>query len=737
MNLSVLCNLRITGAACLLLFALFAGSVPLRAQNTIGKRPLITERVDEQKLITLAGNTRPEVKWAKDLGPVAEDLPLEHMYLQLKRAPEQQRALEELVARLHDQKAPEYHHWLTADQIAARFGPAEEDIQSVTAWLESHGFRVNVVYRPNGVIDFSGPAGAIHEAFHTEIHNLEVNSKAHIANVSDPKIPAALVPVVHGVVSMNDFRPKTGFRPQPQYTFSSNGSTVYAVVPGDLATIYNLNPLYAARISGQGQTIVLLEDSDVYSVADWYTYRQTFGLLQGFPQGTFQQVHPQPSNNPDSGGPCTDPGVNSDDGEATGDVEIASAAAPNAAIVLASCSDTNTNFGAFIAMQNMLTGHGRPPGIFSLSYSESETQNGASGNAYVNGLYEIAVLQGVSVFVSAGDDGGAGSDYFTLGAMHGINVNGFASTPHNVAVGGTDFADTYFGENSAYWNTTNGKHFNSALSYVPEMAWNESCASPLISTYYGFGNLDGANSLCNSSVVPEYLLVDLAGGGGPSGCAFGSPNISSVVGGTCRGYPKPFYQWLVAGIPNDGVRDLPDVSLFAAILGIWSHYYIGCFSDPNNGGTPCVGAPSNWTHGGGTSAASPIMAGIQAMVNQAAGRYQGNPNYVLYALAASEYDFSGAGGCNATLGNQINPRCIFHDVTLGNTNVDCLPLVLNGVTVGTFDCYIPSGTYGVLSLSNSLYEPAYPATPGWDFATGLGSVNAYNLVKNWPGSNLQ
>jgi subtilase family serine protease len=714
---------------------LFFCTIPFLAQSGTPKRPLITQSIDENNLVRLAGNTRPEVRPANDRGPVADTLPMEHMYLQMKRSPEQQEAVQDLINRLHDPKAPEYHHWLTADEIAERYSPAEEDIQVVTDWLESHGFSVNVVYPPNGVIDFSGPAGAIREAFHTEIHNLDVNGKPHIANVSDPQIPAALAPAVLGVVSMNDFRPRPAVRPRSQYTFTYQGTTYYPLVPGDLATIYNMNPLYAERIAGQGQTIVVVEDTDLYTSDDWQTFRNTFGLAQKFPQGSFRQVHPQPSDNPNNGGPCADPGVNGDDGEAAVDAEWASAAAPGAAIVLASCADTNTNFGGYIAMQNMLTGHGRPPGIFSISYASAEPQNGASWNAYINELYETAVLQGVSVFVAAGDWGADTSDYTAAAAVSGINVNGMASTPNNVAVGGTDFADTYFDQNSTYWSATNGKYFNSALSYLPEVPWNDSCAGQLVTSYLGYTVPYGTAGSCNSAVGEEYFLDTIAGGGGPSGCAFGAPSIYGVVGGTCQGYPKPFYQKLVLGNPRDGVRDLPDVSLFAS-NGFWNHWYVICYSDPTYGGVPCVGAPMYWSGAGGTSFSSPIMAGIQAMINQAAGGYQGNPNFVYYPLAAQEHDPGRAAPCNSTLGNQVSPHCIFYDVTLGDMDVDCLPMVAPGATIGTFNCYLPSGTYGVLSLSNSLYEPAYAATHGWDFATGLGSVNAYNLVRSWPGVQL-
>jgi subtilase family serine protease len=674
------------------------------------------------------------------------------MYLQLKRTPEEDEAVKALIDRLHDPKVAEYHQWLTADQIAERFGPAEEDIRIITGWLESHGFKVNVVYRPNGVIDFSGPASAVREAFHTEIHNLSVKGKAHIANVSDPKIPAALAPAILGVVSMHDFHPKPAFRQRSQYTFTEDGSLDWAVVPGDLHTIYNFNPIYANGVTGLGQTIVAVEDSDVYSMQDWTTFRDTFGLSTNFPHGSFQQIHPQPANNPYNGGPCTDPGINSDDFEAILDAEWASASAPDAAIVLATCANTNTNFGGFIAMQNMLTGPTRPPGIFSISYGSSEPEGAIPpfdpSNSYINQLYEIAVLQGVSVFVAAGDAGAAFTDEFDASALNGIAVNSFASTPNNVAVGGTDFGDTYLNENATYWSSTNGKYFNSALSYVPEVPWNDSCAGLLVNQYLGFPAPYGSNSFCNNSAFgQEYFLLVEGGSGGPSACATGMPSIYgpdpgfqypdyAVVSGACKGYPKPLYQSLALGNPRDGVRDLPDVSLFAA-TGTWSHFYIVCYSDPANYGVPCTGAPSNWYGAGGTSFASPIMAGIQAMINETAGGYQGNPNYVLYAFGALEYDFGGAAACDSTLGNQVNPNCIFHDVTLGDNDVDCQPLVVNDATIGTFNCYLPSGAYGVLSLSNTSYEPAYPATPAWDFASGLGSVNAYNLVRAWPGSRLR
>ncbi|MGB8414269.1 MAG: protease pro-enzyme activation domain-containing protein [Candidatus Binatus sp.] len=667
--------------------------------------PLITAAIDKNALITLASNTRPEAKAANDRGAVADDMAMDHMMLQLRRAPEQEQGLEKYLDELENPKSPNYHHWLTAQQVGERYGLAGQDLAKVTGWLQSHGLTVNQVY-PNGVvIDFSGNAGEVREAFHTEIHNLEVNGEEHIANMSDPQIPAALAPAVVGVVSLNNFMPRPMNQPRPAYSVDDG---MQLVVPADLATIYDFNPLFAAGYSGQGQTIVVIEDTDVYSTADWTTFRTTFGLASAYPEGSLSQVNPAD---------CTDPGVNSDDVEAAVDVEWASAAAPNAAIELASCANTTTTFGGFIALQNLLNASRTPPAIVSISYGECEAESGAAQNAAFNLLYQQAVAEGVSVFVSSGDEGAASCDVGSGNATHGIGVSGLTSTPYNVSVGGTDFGDTFADTSITYWSSANGTTYGSALSYIPEIPWNDSCASGLISSFLGYSTAYGSSGFCNSLRGEEGFLNTIAGSGGPSGCASGTPTSDGVVSGSCAGYPKPSWQ-SVLGNPSDGVRDIPDVSLFAA-NGVWGHYYVVCFSDVSNGGSLCVAAPNTWAGFGGTSFAAPIMAGVQALINQRTGSRQGNPNPSYYALANTEYGTTGSASCNSTLGNGVASSCIFYDVTQGDMDMNC---------TGTQNCYTPSGTNGVLSTFNSEYQPAYPATTGWNFATGIGTVNAHNLV---------
>jgi subtilase family serine protease len=705
-------RLRLTLAAPALtvLFAALAHAAP---------RPLVTAPVDESRRIELRGNTRPEARPEYDRGLVPDSYPMENMQLLLQRPPELEAELESFMEEQQTPGSPNFHHWLTAEELGARFAPATSDLSRVTQWLSAHGFYVHGVQTSGMVVSFSGTAAQVHEAFQTEIHDLQVKGERHIANMQDPSIPEALAPLVVGVVSLHDFRPHRDMKPKPQYTVSGG---LYLVTPSDLATIYNFKPLFAGGLTGLGQTIVTIEDTNVFSTGDWTVFRSTFGL-SGYTAGSITQVHPTGANT------CTNPGVvGGVETEAELDVEWASAAAPDATIELASCKDTTTAFGGLLALQNLVNGTS-VPSIVSISYGECEAQNGATANAAYASTYQQAAAEGVSVFVSAGDQGAAVCDATDTPAAsyatQGISVSGFASTAYNVAVGGTDFGDTYqdlmSGDAGKFWSATNSSTFGSAQSYVPEIPWNDSCASELISTVEGFATPYGSAGFCNSTTGKANFLDIAAGSGGPSSCASGT-------GATCAGHAKPSWQSLV-GVPSDGVRDLPDVSLFAA-NGVWSHYYVYCDSDTgdkNQGNAPCdAGTPSAWSGAGGTSFAAPIWAGIQALVNQKWGA-QGNPNTVFYALARSEYGDAGNSTCNSSLGSAVASTCIFNDVTQGDMDLPC-----QGP-----NCYLPSGTYGVLSTSTSAYKPAFGTGIGWDLATGIGTVNAANLVTNalWGGGS--
>ncbi len=693
---------------------------------------LASTSIDEGKLVVLTGNTHPKARAAYDVGRVDDGLVLEHMQLVLKRSPEVQAQLEAHIADLHDKKSPRYQQWLTAKEFAATYGVAQSDVTVVTGWLGSHGFTVDSVPDSRMFVEFTGTAKQIREAFHTEIHNLSVKGQAHIANMSDPQIPEALAPVVVGVHALHDFMPHPLYKSKglarrdsnsgswshlnPDFTVVDGSSTYYAVAPADFATIYNLNPLLSAGITGAGQTIAVIEDTNIKNASDVTTFRTAFGLSSY--AGTFKQVNPTGKTT------CTNPGVNGAEGEAALDAEWAGASAPGAAIELASCKDTTTVFGGLIAVQNLIAS-ATPPQIMSISYGECESENGSAANASYVTAYEQAVAEGISVFVSSGDEGAASCDADETVATHGISVSGFASTPYNVAVGGTDFADSYNNAHSGpalstYWNASNTTTESSAKSYIPEIPWNDSCAGKLLYTTEGYTAAYGSAGFCNSTTGSADYRTTAAGSGGPSAYS-----------------KQPSWQAGVVGLPtaSGGPRYLPDVSLFAA-NGVWGHFYVYCLTDTAEGGVASCNY-GNTTDvldlaAGGTSFASPALAGIQALVNQKTGAKQGNPNTTYYKLAATEYGASGNAACNSNGGTAAAPvlpasTCIFNDVTLGDIDVNC---------TGTTNCYgySKSGrtTYqGVLSTSSTTLGPAYPATTGWDYATGLGTVNAANLVNEW------
>jgi len=785
-------------------------------------RNLITTEIAENRRVILRGNTRPEARAENDRGPVPDDFRLEHMLLQLRRPPESEQEFETYLEGLTQHGSANFHQWLAPAQVGESYGLSESDLQKIEEWLESHNITVNYVYPNRVVMDISGTAAALREATRVEIHYLEVNGERHYANMNDPEIPEALTPAIVGIVSMHDFRPRALVRPRPNYTYTDSTGTYQAVTPADLAAIYDLNPLFSQGITGTGQTIVVVEDSDPYTTSDWTSFESEFGLTKY--GGTVSVVHPSPA----SPSNCTDPGDNADDSEVELDMEYASAAAPGAAVQVAACADSATT-GPLIAIENIEAANPHPY-IISVSYGECEAENGAAANAAFNSAYQTAASEGISVFVAAGDEGAASCDPDLTTASHGINVSGWASTPYNVAVGGTDFGDFYAGTTSTYWSTSNSSTYQSAVGYVPEIPWNDSCASVLVATYVGQNPPYGGSGFCNSEGTG--FRTTTAGSGGPSGCAMGAPSIFGEVSGSCAGYAKPAWQSGLFGNPNDGVRDLPDLSLFAS-NGIWGHFYIICYSHviSGNGGNPCTpGNPdptaasgATWSAFGGTSFATPILAGIQALVNQRTAALtitptpgQGNPNPVYYAIAASEYGAGGSSLCNSD--SQALPRrgvattCVFYDVTQGDLDVNCSRTTANcydpgatganrwngALSTGTISgltvsaggsgyisaptcaisapqntasyngytggvpatctttvsggsvtgvtltnagagyaplpiCTLSGGggsgaTCAVSGITRVAYEPAFPATPGWDFATGIGTVNAYNLV---------
>jgi Pro-kumamolisin, activation domain/Abnormal spindle-like microcephaly-assoc'd, ASPM-SPD-2-Hydin len=716
--------------ACLLLASGVA--IPAWTQSSLVPSRVV-KQVDDSRLVKLTGNTVPMARAEYEKGLVDAQLPLERMQLVLKRSPQQEAALEKFMAEQQDPKSPNFHHWLTPENFGKLYGPSDSDVAAVTSWLQNHGFQIYLVTKGRVTIEFSGTADQVRRTFHTEIHNYLVKGAAHIANNSDPQIPEALAPVITGIASLNNFFPKhqsifgqyvkkdrkTGkitplnpgsHGPTAQFTYTDAGGDGHEdITPWDFAAIYNLTPLWNAGITGAGQTIAISAVSDIEQ-SDINTFRNSFNL----PAKTIQQIH--------NG---TDPGVvSASQGENTLDTEWSGASAPEATVVLVVSGTTTTTFGGNLSDSYIVDNLVAP--VMSASYGECEIALGTAGNAALNGIYQQGSAEGISMFESAGDQGSTGCDSSDnpapSPAQYGLQVNGSASSPYITAVGGTDF--DWQSSPSTYWNATNASDGATAKGYVPEIPWNGTCASAYLLAANST-TFSSSEELCNEVNVPGGTfegLVNVAGGsGGVSACITSSGGKFATCGG---GYPKPAWQTGI-GVPNDGARDLPDVSLFASDGypdGLDGSAYLLCMAS---------GSPTNscdysnpeyiiYQEVGGTSVSSPAMAGIMALVLQKmGGAAQGLANPVFYKLAAQD----NLGNCNASTEN--GSGCIFHDVTFGTNTQPCITGSINCVTEKAGDAL------GIVSKSTTAPLNGYNSTTGYDLATGLGSVNAYNLVNGW------
>ncbi|MFC4529093.1 VCBS repeat-containing protein [Dyella halodurans] len=690
--------------------------------------PRITKVIDNSHLNTVAGSRSLKTDIATDKGVLPNGTLIHNMTLMLKRSTDKQARFDAYVNQLNNPSSSVYHKWLSASQIGTMFGPAEADIKQVTNWLASQGLKVDQVMPSGVMIRFSGTAGTVSRAFHTQLHNYALDGREHFANASEQQIPEALSGVVIGVASLDNFfaKPlhhdvglvrkdkKTGKWSQvassPEFTVppgTLDPNTAYDVVPADFNTIYNVMPLWgqSTPIRGAGQTVAVLERTDVLP-ADIATFRKAF--LPTNATGVVNYVNPVAFAGDTS---CPDPGTNGDEGEAALDTEWAGAAAPDATIVFASCDDSNSpGFGPFTAALNMLNNPAGPqPSVFSLSYGECEILSLTNVVDQVGLIWEQAAAQGVTVFVSSGDAGSAGCDQNEKAALFGINVNAMASTPFNVAVGGTDFDD--YKKYSQYWTSTNLPYGQSAIGYIPEQTWNDSCASSKLDAVLKFANGVVA---CNNAAGQRFLTT-AGGSGGPS-----------VL------WSQPIWQQGIHGAPESSGRMLPDVSLFAA-NGVYGHALVFCMSDRAAGGMPCdYSNPNNvlFNSAGGTSFAAPAMAGIQALINQAAGQSHGNVAPALYDIATKQYgtkaspNVAGLSACNSSKGATTGGDCVFHDVTQGDIAEPCV--------AGSSSCYTGTGgkAYGVVSHGGDVsLAPAWLTSAGYDYATGLGTINAANLVK--------
>jgi subtilase family serine protease len=433
----------------------------IHAQTAMGQvRPRVTEAVDDARRTALSGNVHPLARAEFDRGAVAESQPMNRILLLLKRSDEQESALQDTLAKQQDKSSPTFHQWLTPEQFGAQFGPADTDIQAVTDWLTRQGFSVGKIYSGKTVIEFSGTAGQVQRAFGAAIHNYQVNGKLYSANASDPQIPAALAPVVTGVVSLHNFPREFYARRFGNLRRAAGKSVVeplvtmpnpfgpgsfYGLGPGDFAKIYGVPATCgsaALACNGSGQTIAIVGETNLV-VADVQQFRSVFGLPATFNASSIVYNG-------------EDPGITSTNEEAEADLDTqwSGGVAPGATIKYVLSASTSATQGVdlsalYIVEHNLAA-------VMSESYGGCESSLGSTGNSFYNNLWQQASAQGITVAVSTGDSGSAGCDDPNTENLAtnaaGPGVNGLASTPYNVAVGGTDFDE--YNNWSAFWNTT-------------------------------------------------------------------------------------------------------------------------------------------------------------------------------------------------------------------------------------------------------------------------------------------
>ena len=540
----------------------------------------IPQAIDETNLWRLRGSVPPRARAEFDRGTVDGSLPMEGMKLVFQLTPEQQSSLDTLLRQQLDRSSPNYHQWLTPEQYAARFGVSPSDLARVTVWLRQRGFAAILAARSRTWISFNGSAAQVEAAFHTPIHRYVVNGAMHYANATEPSLPSAFHGVVMAIGSLNDFRPKPHAivrNVHPHFTSELSGK--HFLAPDDFATIYNIQGLYGSGINGSSEAIAVMGQTDLSTDSNHNNQYdvQTFRSVSNLPAADLQVVLVPGQSDPGSD--------NAEQDEANLDLEWSGAVARNAKLIY-----VNSNNALFTSLQYAVDQNLAP--VLSISYGLCEAMLSSGDVATLTAMGQQANTQGQTIVSSSGDSGAADCDYSSdpnnpvKSATHGYAVDIPASLPYVTGMGGTEFSEGDDTGATQYWAGTNNGNSGSALSYIPEMVWNDTAT-------------DGS--------------------------------LSATGGGVSTLFTKPSWQ-TGAGVPADGQRDVPDVALSSSA----DHDgYLICSRSSCVNGYRRNDANQTLNVIGGTSTAAPTFAGIVTLLVQQTNQPQGNVNPILYGLAAT------------------------------------------------------------------------------------------------------
>jgi subtilase family serine protease len=483
-------------------------------------------------LVPLTGSVHRLARAQFDIGEAPAFTRLTGLDIVFTKTPEQERALQQLLSDQQDRNSPRYHHWLTPAQYGARFGISDAAVASITAWLRKSGLTVGALPPGGGHLAFFGTTAQVEGALQTRIHLFQVQGERHYANMSAPLVPAALQGAISAIRGLNDFHPNPGVRPRaapvafstagsqlgqsipvPESFYTGSGQYPGYVGPTDFAVMYNLRPQYQLGVTGAGVKVAIAAQSDLDAsvlTAFWSGFGVS-GTSFGLPAQQFQSI-PVPASD---GG--VDPGRTKDgnEDEAFLDSEVVGGLAPGAQLLLVRDKDASVA-AQYVIDQNLAA-------VLNISFSQCEANLGAD-NIAINAMFEQAAGEGVTVIVSTGDAGAAGctakADDGVQGDVNtnGYAVNGIASTPYDLAVGGTDFDPTV---EQQYWMRSNEPGTrSSAQSHIPEVAWNDSCANYSLAQLY----LDAdSDTFCNTATLQtstgkvDNPFIQISGGGGGSG----------------------------------------------------------------------------------------------------------------------------------------------------------------------------------------------------------------------------